>query len=328
MSLRITVGALLLFAGLLLASAAESPLDASGFAPGREQMLTDFTSNSSDLGWYVVNDNVMGGRSTGSFELGEGNLRFAGRTNTNGGGFSSIRTKPLRLDLSNHAGLRVRVRGDGRRYTWRLTTAARWRGRVVSYWADFDTQSGTWKTIDIAFASFVPTFRGSQLDGPALDPGEITGMGLMIYDKLDGPFELDISSVHAYAASEPFTLEQYQWNKRVLVISAPAEDDENLRLQQKAVDSTRAEFDDRDMVLVTLLDDGTSTAGERELAADEAATVRRALGLSSGSFALRLIGKDGDIKLESETGAAMEEVYALIDSMPMRRRELLRQPGE
>lgn len=161
-------------------------------------LLTDFTSNSSDLGWYVVNDNVMGGRSEGDFEQQEGELIFTGRTNTNGGGFSSIRTQAVQLDLSNSTGIELKIRGDGRRYTWRLTTNARWRGRRISYWADFETREGEWSTINIPFATFVPQYRGYQLEGPALDPAQITGMGLMIYDKQDGPFELHLGSVHAY----------------------------------------------------------------------------------------------------------------------------------
>ena len=175
------------------------PLDASNSRTEGELVLTDFTSISSDLGWYVVNDNVMGGRSEGDFEEKEqGELSFTGRTNTNGGGFSSIRTEPLQLDLSNHAGIRLHVMGDGRRYTWRLTTAARWRGRQVSYWADFETRNSIWSIVNIPFSSFVPRYRGYQLDGPELDAGQITGMGLMIYDGQDGPFELRLTSVRAY----------------------------------------------------------------------------------------------------------------------------------
>ena len=180
--------------------------NASDSHPKGDLRLTDFTSNSSDLGWYVVNDNVMGGRSEGDFEQDQEELSFTGRTNTKGGGFSSIRTKPMQLDLSNHAGIKLHVKGDGRRYTWRLTTAARWRGRRVGYWADFETRNGIWSTVDIPFASFIPRYRGYQLDGPALDPGQITGMGLMIYDNLDGPFELHLASVDAYAADAPFAL--------------------------------------------------------------------------------------------------------------------------
>ena len=86
----------------------------------------------ADLEWIVVNDNVMGGRSEGGFETDNGELGFAGSTNTNGGGFSSIRSRPVQADLSAFEGIQLRVRGDGRRYTWRLTTDARWMGRELS----------------------------------------------------------------------------------------------------------------------------------------------------------------------------------------------------
>lgn len=174
------------------------PSDASTpHSPG-DLILTDFTSARPDLGWYVMNDNVMGGRSEGDFEQDKGELGFTGRTNTNGGGFSSIRTKSLQLDLSNYAGIRLRLKADGRRYTWRLATDARWRGSQISYWADFETHNGEWRTIDIPFSSFVPRYRGNELNGPTLDTGQITGMGLMMYDSQDGPFELHLVSVRAY----------------------------------------------------------------------------------------------------------------------------------
>ena len=177
-----------------------SPSDAADSDSRQGHLLTDFGPDSPDLGWYVVNDNVMGGRSEGDFNETTGELYFSGRTNTMGGGFSSIRTQSLRLDLSKHSGIRLRVKGDGRRYTWRLTTSARWRGREISYWANFETVAGEWRTVSVPFTNFVPRFRGYQLDGPALDTKEITGMGLMIYDNLDGPFEIRLASVHAYSA--------------------------------------------------------------------------------------------------------------------------------
>lgn len=189
---------LTLFLGILLMTVTGTPLDASETQRKEARLLTDFTSNTPDLDWYVVNDNVMGGRSQGNFRQDGGRLRFAGNTNTRGGGFSSIRSKRLQLDLSEYDGIQLRVKGDGRRYTWRLTSSARWRGRQVSFWADFETEDGKWSTASIPFSSFVPRFRGIELDGPALDPEEITEMGLMIYDNQDGPFELHLTSVQAY----------------------------------------------------------------------------------------------------------------------------------
>ena len=162
-------------------------------------MVTDFSPNSAELGWYVQNDNVMGGRSEGGFKQGENELIFAGSTNTNGGGFSSIRTQPFMLDLSSHDGIQLHIKGDGRRYTWQLQTNALWRGRRISYWAEFDTTDGEWSTINIPFETFYPQFRGYKLDGPELDAEQITEMGLYIYDKKDGPFELHIENIQAYS---------------------------------------------------------------------------------------------------------------------------------
>ena len=194
---------MVLLIGLLLVTTSAPTATTANPDSSSELLLTDFTIESTNMGWYVVNDNVMGGRSDGDFEQQDGVLIFTGRTNTNGGGFSSIRTKPLKLELADHSGIRLRVNGDGRRYMWRLTTNARWRGRQVGYWAEFSTQDGVWTTVNIPWSSFRPQYRGYRLDGPALDPGKITGMGLMIYDGLDGPFALQLARVGAYSASSP-----------------------------------------------------------------------------------------------------------------------------
>ena len=161
-------------------------------------ILSQFTDESPNLGWYIQNDNVMGGRSKGNFAILSDKLIFSGNTNTDGGGFSSIRTQPLQLDLSDRTGIRVQVKGDGRVYTWHLQTDARWRGRTVSYWADFNTSAEEEMFVDIPFTSFKPQFRGFKLEGPELNTELITQLGLYIYDKNDGPFELILLSVEAY----------------------------------------------------------------------------------------------------------------------------------
>lgn len=292
--------------------AADSPRDG-------DRVLTDFTANTPDLGWHVVNDNVMGGRSEGSFEREQTGLRFYGRTNTNGGGFSSIRTGPLEQDLSMHTGIQIFVKGDGRRYTWRLSTPQIWRGRAVSYWSEFGTNKDTWTRVNLPFSSFVARMRGNQLDDYTLDLENITGMGLMIYDRQDGPFELRLANVQTY--STRVRLEQFRWQQRVLILSAPAADDHALVEQLRELAATSPEFVDRDMVSIILLEDGLSAVDDRRLSARDAADIRATLDLPAGSFALRLIGKDGGIKLSRSEATAMNDIYALIDGMPMRRAE-------
>ena len=285
------------------------------------ETLTDFTPTTENLGWYVLNDNVMGGRSEGDFELERKQLRFSGLTNTNGGGFSSIRTRPLQLDLSPFAGIRLRVLGDGRPYTWRLTSRAMWRGQRLGYWATFDTSAGEWTTVDIPFSRFVPRFRGVELDGPPLDVAHVTGMGLMIYDKQDGPFKIRLDHVHAYLDRPPITLAQYRWKHRVLVISAPDADDANLVRSRRDVSATTDGFTERDMVLVTLLDRAGSSAGDVVLTKEEVTCLRAEARIRASSFALRLIGKDGGIKRSSETAVPIAALYRQIDAMPMRQSE-------
>ncbi|NBQ73535.1 MAG: hypothetical protein EBU11_11605, partial [Gammaproteobacteria bacterium] len=80
-------------------------------------LLIAFEQDSPDVGWYVQNDNVMGGQSVGGFSVQASELVFSGNTNTNGGGFSSIRSEPLELDLADYDGIRLTVKADGRRYT-------------------------------------------------------------------------------------------------------------------------------------------------------------------------------------------------------------------
>ncbi|MEM7676227.1 MAG: CIA30 family protein [Myxococcota bacterium] len=296
-------------------------------AKGRTRTLTDFTPKTESLGWYVLNDNVMGGRSEGSFAIERGRLWFAGRTNTNGGGFSSIRTRPTAFDLSSYAGIRLRILGDGRRYTWRLTSTAEYRGRPVSYWATFETLKGEWTTVEIPFTRFVARFRGSLIDAEPLTSARITAMGLMIYDKQDGPFAVRLDSVSAYAES-PVSLARYQWRHRVLIVSAPSARDMGFAKTLREIKATSQAFAERDMVLVTLVDDAVSAAGDVALSKEEVACLRAEASISADTFAVRLVGKDGEVKRTSDSTVRLGEIYQQIDAMPMRQAEARRRSAD
>jgi hypothetical protein len=136
-----------------------------------------------------------------------------------------------------------------------------------------------------------------------------------------GASELHPDKARSSSEEAPFALKQYQWRNRVLVISAENVDDNNLLEQAAELALTPDEFADRDMVLVMLLDNSVSKAGDRQLTSAEVTAVRAPLGIRPGSFALRLIGKDGSVKLSAKKATSMTEIYALIDSMPMRQRE-------
>ncbi|MEL7312546.1 MAG: CIA30 family protein [Pseudomonadota bacterium] len=184
----------------LVATAALTLMQPSTADPkGNLQWLERFDQEQTRMEWFVVNDNVMGGRSEGGFEIREDALVFRGITNTDGGGFSSIRARSETLDLSDFAGIQLNLVGDGRRYTWRLATGSRWRGIPVGYWAEFDTLAGQAQTIQLPFDAFFPQAYGRKLSGPSIDLSRINGMGIMIYDGEDGPFEIQLQSVSAYS---------------------------------------------------------------------------------------------------------------------------------
>lgn len=303
-------------AGLLLTMA--GAVDAADAV--EPKVLESFADSDGRLGWRVVNDNVMGGRSLGGFEVRDGTLHFTGRTNTDGGGFSSLRTAPVALNLAGFDGIRLHVQGDGRRYTWRLATDLIWRGLPVAYWADFETSAGKWETVDIPFTDFVPRARGARLDGSDVDPSNIMGMGLMIYDKKDGDFAIRLRDVQAYTAA--FSLASLRWNKRVLVVAAPDIDNAELVRQMAALDATRAAFDERDMLLVVATEERGAMAAGRAMSDAESADVRRTLAMADGGFSVLLLGKDGGVKLRESGFVDMARIYALIDGMPMRRLEM------
>jgi NADH dehydrogenase [ubiquinone] 1 alpha subcomplex assembly factor 1 len=312
-------GIVLSFTGLTLMTALFST--ASADPP---KLVTDFSQEPGSLEWFVVNDDVMGGRSSGGFELNDGNLMFTGSTNTRGGGFSSIRSQGLQMDLSEFSGIRLRVRGDGRQYSWQLRTNAMYRGRELGFWSEFETTAGQWLGIDLPFADFVPKFRGNKLDVAPPNPAHIMGLGLMISDGKDGPFAIAVDSVQAYRESEPFSLGDYQWENRLLVVSSPAPDEPKFARQLQQVAATGREFGERDLVLISLATDGTSLAGKRKLDPTQVEEIRATLGIDAGAFAVLLVGKDGTVKLSKNSIVPMDDIYALIDKMPMRQREIQR----
>ena len=163
-----------------------------------ENMTTkDFKDEVGDVQWRSVNDGVMGGLSKGSSYLTEaGNRIFRGEISLrNNGGFSSIRTFGGEYNLSAYEGVIVKVRGDGRKYYF--TSRANNRSRVA-FWAPIQTKAGEWTTHKIPFSTFYATSFGRKLRGLKLNSENITSFGLMLYDKNDGEFNIEVESIKVY----------------------------------------------------------------------------------------------------------------------------------
>jgi NADH dehydrogenase [ubiquinone] 1 alpha subcomplex assembly factor 1 len=157
--------------------------------------LADFTDPEEASRWRSTDDVVMGGRSWSVVRGGDGFGVFAGVVSLEqGGGFASVRRRDQPVDLSACDAVELRVRGDGRRYKLNLRTSGDFDGIV--YQAAFETVAGEWQTARLALASFAPRFRGRPAAG-TLDPARVCSLGLLISDRQEGPFRLEVAGITA-----------------------------------------------------------------------------------------------------------------------------------
>lgn len=155
--------------------------------------IFDFTKNTNYAGWSIVNDDVMGGRSVGSFELDEsGNGVFSGYISLrNNGGFSSIRYRTNPIDVSDAKTIVMRLKGDNKYYQLRIKS--KYRDRHV-YSKEFFL-SDEWQDIVIPIRSMEPQFRGQRLRMNNFNHKTIVEFGILIGNKVEEYFSLQIKNI-------------------------------------------------------------------------------------------------------------------------------------
>ncbi|MGF1457065.1 MAG: DUF4174 domain-containing protein [Alphaproteobacteria bacterium] len=123
-------------------------------------------------------------------------------------------------------------------------------------------------------------------------------------------------------------LAPFRWRYRpVLVFGSPATR-EAVGAQDTLLRENAAGLWDRDIVVMRIndgpvtLQDETGREVRHGLQPDR---LRAWFRVAPGQFAVILIGKDGGEKFRSQEPVAAEDLFALIDRMPMRRNEMRRQ---
>ena len=166
-----------------------------------DKILFDFTTAANSPAWQIVNDDVMGGVSTSRFQFLANGAVFSGVVSLeNNGGFASVRSSPVRQNLSGLDAFVVRVRGDGRRYKFTVRTETGFDTPI--YQSAFTTKRGEWQEHRLPFKDFIPTSRGRTLtDVPPLNPAKVSSVGFLISDKQDGSFQLEVAWIKASACT-------------------------------------------------------------------------------------------------------------------------------
>jgi hypothetical protein len=185
------------FVSLLLIGTLGIPVPLLGAEEaGGDVVRYEFSEEESAPEWRTLNDRIMGGRSSGSFEPVEGAMRFAGSlSQDNRGGFASIQDEDQLRDLSGTDGFELKVLGDGREYSLMVWTDD--APNRIYYGADFTPAAGEWQVIQLRWSDFRSYYRGFWVAQGEVNPARIVSIGFMIADGLSGPFALDLAWIRS-----------------------------------------------------------------------------------------------------------------------------------
>lgn len=114
----------------------------------------------------------------------------------------------------------------------------------------------------------------------------------------------------------------FQWENRILIVIAESESDSLYREQVQEFKGEEDGFEERDLITFTVFRNGKSRLDDSVLNESSAAAILERYGLGSTGFRCLLIGKDGGVKLEKDSPVVLKDIFGLIDSMPMRQREM------
>jgi hypothetical protein len=118
-------------------------------------------------------------------------------------------------------------------------------------------------------------------------------------------------------------LAQFQWEKRLLVLLVEANDG-SLTKQVDMLAQAQDGLAERDMIVLAVQgNDVRSVYGSTD-GLDAQALRTNLGGDDAGPFEAVLIGKDGGVKQRWPQPVSTEELFAIIDAMPMRASEMRR----
>jgi NADH dehydrogenase [ubiquinone] 1 alpha subcomplex assembly factor 1 len=155
--------------------------------------IIDFNTKTNIENWRVVDDVVMGGKSSGSFKINnEGVGVFEGKVSLeNNGGFSSVRCRFDKIKVDDYTTVSFKIKGDGKQYQFRIKANSR---DYYSYIATFET-SGDWEEIEIPLNKMYPSWRGRKLDMQNFSKNQIEEIAFLISNKKEEQFKLLIEKI-------------------------------------------------------------------------------------------------------------------------------------
>lgn len=156
-------------------------------------IIFDFNQKSDLKNWVIIDDVVMGGKSTSYIELSpQGHGVFKGKVSlVNYGGFSTVRYRFQKKWIKDFTKIVLKIKGDGKNYQFRMRANSK---DYFAYILKFSTH-GDWQEIDIPIKNMYPSFRGRKLDKPNFSEDYIEEIAFLIANKKEEGFKLMIDKI-------------------------------------------------------------------------------------------------------------------------------------
>lgn len=156
-------------------------------------IIFDFNNKTNIENWVIVDDIVMGGKSSGNIKLNsEGQGVFEGAISLeNNGGFSSVRYRFEKLQIKNSTQIILKIKGDVKKYQFSIKSNSEDKH---SYIFPFST-TGEWQEIQVLLKDMYPSFRGRKLDQPNFANDYIEEITFLIGNKRQEEFKLLIDNL-------------------------------------------------------------------------------------------------------------------------------------
>jgi Domain of unknown function (DUF4174) len=122
--------------------------------------------------------------------------------------------------------------------------------------------------------------------------------------------------------AQNFDIKDYIWRKRVLLIFAPDAENDSFKRQLSAVKEVKTGFEERDLVVICIFPLSGLDERNKPFNAANAIKLRKKFNVAVDDFKVILLGKDGGAKKTSAQPLDMQQLFRLIDAMPMRRDEV------
>ncbi len=117
---------------------------------------------------------------------------------------------------------------------------------------------------------------------------------------------------------------EHLWENRVLILFADQENHNILNQQLDFFNQNQEGMQDRDLLVYQVFSNAGKRPDGEEMPTQQVKDWRKQWKIDATDFVLILIGKDGGTKLKKEKLTPIDQIFDLIDSMPMRQAEMRR----